>query len=73
MKLHSALLYCLVGTAIFGAILILDQIWLQSLSWEVFIKLLITLAIVAVLAVFLMLVRADLAQNRKLKDENYLD
>lgn len=73
MRFHNALLYALVGMAVCGAALVLDQVWFEAVSWDTFIKLLLSLVILAVLDVFLMIVRADFSQNKKLKDENYLD
>lgn len=73
MNLHNALLYALVGLVSGGVLLVLDQIWLHIVPWDVFLKMLISIAILTALAGFLMIVRADFSQNKKLKDENYLD
>lgn len=73
MNLHTILLYSLIGMAIAAVSLILDQIWLRLVPWDIFVRLGVTLVILAALDLFLILVRADLTQNKKLKDENYLD
>lgn len=59
--------------AVTSAGLVLDQIWFQMLPWDIFIKAEISIVILALLNGFFILLRADLAQNKKLKDENYLD
>ncbi len=73
MRLHTMLLYALVGMAVCGAALVLDRVWFQIVPWDTFIKLSISLVILAVLDGFLMIVRADFSQHKKLKDDNYLD
>ncbi|MCB9979191.1 MAG: hypothetical protein H6862_06285 [Rhodospirillales bacterium] len=73
VNLHNFLVYALVGMAFASAALILDQIWLQMLPWDIFIKAEVSIVILALLDGFFILLRADLAQNKKLKDENYLD
>lgn len=73
MKLHDFLLRALVVMALAGTVLVLDQIWVRAVPWEIFLRLVVTLVILAVLDVFLILVRADFAEHKKLKDDNYLD
>lgn len=73
MNLHAVLLYGLVGMAVATVALILDQVWLRLVPWDIFVRLGVTFVILSALDLFLILVRADLTQNKKLKDENYLD
>lgn len=71
--MHKLMLYLLVAMVVIATILILLQIWMSLMSWDVFIKVMITLGIMILLFGFLMVVGADLGQHKKLKDENYLD
>lgn len=73
MRFHNVLLYALIGMAVCGAALVLDRVWFQTVPWDIFIKLLLSLVVLAVLDGFLMIVRADFSQHKKLKDDNYLD
>jgi len=63
----------LIGTAVIAAILTIIQIWLPLLSWDVYTKVLGTLAIIFVLIGFLMAIKSDFGTDKKLKDDNYLD
>ncbi len=73
MRLHDALIYALIAMAVGTVALILDQVWLRVVPWDIFVKLCVSIVILGALDVFLILVRTDFAQNKKLKDENYLD
>ncbi len=56
-----------------AALIILTQIWVQVISWAVFIKILLSLGVLTTLSALLMVFRADFSEHKKLKDENYLD
>ncbi|MCB9988959.1 MAG: hypothetical protein H6868_06450 [Rhodospirillales bacterium] len=71
--MHQFLIYCLITIAVVAAALTIGQIWFDILSWAVAWKAFITLGILFVLIGFLMVVKADFGQHKKLKDENYLD
>ena len=71
--MHKFLVYCLIAIAIVAAALMIGQIWFDILSWSMLWKSCTTLAVLFVLIGFLMVVKADFGQHKKLKDENYLD
>ena len=71
--MHQKMLILLVALVALGALLTIVQIWTNIMPWDIFIKLLITLGILAVLIGFLMVIKADLGEHKRLKDENYLD
>lgn len=72
-RLTTGLIGFLIGLAFVLAALILDRIWFKIVPWDIFLKLTATIAVTAGLAVFLILIRADFAEHKRLKDENYLD
>jgi len=71
--MHKAMLIALVGLVVGGAVLAIAQMWTGFMAWDVFIKLVITLGVAVLVLGFLMVIKADLGEHKKLKDENYLD
>lgn len=71
--MHQKLLIALVGLVVLGSLLTIGQVWGPVMSWDVYIKAVITIGITVLLLGFLLVVKADLGQHKKLKDENYLD
>ena len=63
----------LVACGVIAALLSIVQIWVMILPWDVFVKILITLAIVFVLVGFLMVMVNDFGNKKKLKEDNYID
>ena len=72
MNFHRGLILFLVGLACFGACLMILNIWGVDLG-DLFYKLLATAGILAVLAGFLLVVKSDFGEHKKLKDQNYID
>jgi len=73
MQLNRALLITVIVMVVAAALLCILQLWTEIIPWEFFIKTLITLGILTVLAGLIMVIKADLSSNKKLKDDNYLD
>lgn len=71
--MHRALLIVIIGLVIAGAVLALAQMWLAVLSWEIFVKAMVTIAVLVTALGLVLALKSDLAENKKLKDENYLD
>ena len=71
--MHKPLLYTVIGCVLGGAALTILQMWTQLLQWDAFIKILGTLGIVLLVAGFLLVVKSDFGDTKKLKDQNYLD
>lgn len=71
--MHKPLLYTVIGCVLAGAGLTILQMWTQILQWDAFIKVLGTLGIVLLVAGFLLVVKSDFGDSKKLRDENYLD
>lgn len=72
MNIHRTLIYILMGLAIGGAALIILSIWGVDLS-DLIYKLLATIGVLILLIGFLLVVRADFSDHKRLKDQNYLD
>jgi hypothetical protein len=71
--MQKNLLFILVGMVVAGALLTIGQVWGPVMSWDLYIKAVITIGILVLLIGFLIVIKADLGEHKKLKDENYLD
>lgn len=71
-RMHKYLIYTLIGLAISAAALIILSIWGVNLS-EVIYKLLATIGVLVLLIGFLLVVKLDFGEHKKLKDQNYID
>lgn len=72
MSLHRVLVLFLVGLAIAAAALIILNIWGVDLG-EILWKVLSTLGILALLIGFLLVVRSDFGEHKRLKDNDFID
>lgn len=70
--MNRTLLYILIGLVIIAAVVIILNIWGVSLG-ELFLKLLGTIGVLILLVGFLMVVKLDFGEHKKLKDQNYID
>lgn len=76
MSLHRVLLTFIVVAVAGCALLTIGQIWTiptPLMDWATYTKLMITAGILVALAAFVLVIKVDLAEHKKLKDENYLD
>lgn len=71
--MHKPLLYTVIGCVLLGAAITILQMWTMMFEWSAFIKILGTLGIVLLVAGFLLVVKSDFGDHKKLKDENYID
>ena len=67
------LYYFYIAVGVLLALLILDQIWTGIIGWEIAWKLILTLGILGGLVVAIQLIREELLQDRKDRDDKYLD
>lgn len=72
MNLQRALTYFLITLAILGATILILHIWGIDMG-QLFYRLLATIGVLAVLAGFLLAVKADFSEHKRLKDENFID
>ena len=72
MSIQRALSLFLVALAVAAALIIILHIWGVDLG-ALFYKLLGTIGVLAVLAGFVLAVKSDFAEHKRLKDENFLD
>lgn len=72
MNMHRILIYTLVGLAIAAATLMILSIWGVDLS-EILYKLLATIGVLILLVGFLLVVKLDFGDHKRLKDQNYID
>ena len=71
--MHKLFLYSLIALVVGGAGLTIIQMWAPIMDWGMYMKAMITIGILALLVGFLIIIKADLGQHKRLKDENYLD
>ena len=72
MNMHRLLIKTLVGLAITAAGLVILAIWGVDLS-EIIYKLLATIGVLVLLIGFVLVVKLDFGEHKKLKDQNYID
>ncbi len=74
MKFNNALLVkCIVGVVLASAALILVQMWFPIFDTTIFWKLIASLVIVGCVVSFIIAVKQDLTDDKKMKDDKYLD
>lgn len=72
MGIHKILIYTLIALAIGAAALVILSIWGVDLS-DVIFKLLATIGVLILLVGFLLVVKSDFSEHKRLKDKNYID
>ena len=70
--MQRGLLITMIGLVIMAALLIILNIWGVDLG-DMFYKIIGTLVVLIILIGFLMVVKMDFGDHKRLKDENYLD
>ena len=71
--MHKTMLLIIIGLILIGALMCIAQIWFSFLSWDIFIKAIITIGIITVVLGLVMVLKSDLNEHKQLKDDNYLD
>ncbi len=71
--MHKTFLTALISIVLGAALVTIIQLWVPFLSWDVYVKAMITCGILTLVIGFLVIIKADLGEHKKLKDENYLD
>lgn len=73
MKLDFVvLLRTIIVTAAIMLLLVLDRIWFQLISPDIFFKLLISVFLVGIFIAFVIAVKKDLQDEKKMRDDKYL-
>ncbi len=74
MSMNVLIVRIISALIVLAGVLIVLQIWgVDILSWTLFIKLIGTLGVVVLVLGFLLAVKFDFSEHKKMKDENYLD
>ena len=71
--MYRFLLISIIVMVCFAATMCIIQLWSNIIPWDIFIKTLMTLGILTVLSGLVLVIKTDLSQHKKMKDENYLD
>ncbi len=73
MTLHRALVIALIGLVILGAFLVVLRIWGIVIDGSLLFKLLSTIGILILVIGFLLVVKIDLGEHKRLKDNDFID
>ncbi|MFP4313737.1 MAG: hypothetical protein ACLFR0_05350 [Alphaproteobacteria bacterium] len=71
--MHKAMLITIIALVVLGALLTIAQIWVPLFSWDIYAKIIVTFLILCVVLGLVMVLKTDLGEHKKMKDENYLD
>lgn len=74
MRINTGMLVkSLIFMAVILSAVVLGQLWFTFLSDDVFVKVIVTIVVLGVLVSFILAVSSDMAEDKKLKDDNYID
>ena len=73
MSLHRALVMLLIMLVCLGGVLIILNIWGIVIDGDLLWKILATLFILIVMIGFLLVVKADFGEHKRLKDNDFID
>jgi hypothetical protein len=73
MSLHRALVLALVGLVLLGGLLIILNIWGVAIDGDFLFKSLATIGILILVFGFLLVVKADFGEHKRLKDNDFID
>jgi len=73
MSLHRALVITLISLVVLGGILVILQIWGLIIDGDTLFKLLATIGILILVIGFLLVVRMDFGEHKRLKDNDFID
>lgn len=71
--MNKTLLNSFIALVLAGAAIIIAQIWFDFMTWDIFIKLLMTVGILGLVIGFLLVVQSDFGNKKQLKDDHYID
>lgn len=73
MSLHRTLVLALIGLVLLAGLLIILSIWGVLLDATLLFKLLGTIGILILIVGFLLVVKQDFGDHKRLKDQNFID
>lgn len=73
MSLHRALVISLIGLVLLGAFLVVLSIWGIVIDSSLLFKLLSTIGILILVIGFLLVVKMDFGEHKRLKDNDFID
>ena len=69
----NLLLKCISGILVVGSSLVLLQLWFDLFNDLIFWKLLVTLGILGCLGSFMIAIRQDMDEEKKMKDDKFVN
>jgi MFS family permease len=70
---YRNMLLSLAGFGLIAVILVLVQTWAEAFAWGTFIKLMVSVVVLSGLVSFIMAIREDFLEGKRLKDQDFLD
>lgn len=70
---YRNLLLSLAGFGLIAVVLVLVQTWMEAFAWATFVKLMASVVILSGLVSFIMAIREDFLEGKRLKDQDFLD
>lgn len=71
--MNKTLLNIFIAMVVTAAGLVIAQIWFEFMTWDIFVKILMTFGILGLLIGFLLVVQSDFGSKKDLKDNHYID
>jgi hypothetical protein len=73
MNMHRVLVLSLIGLVLLSGILVILSIWGVGMGPDVIFKILATLGILILIIGFLLVVKTDFGEHKRLKDNDFID
>ena len=73
MNLHRVLVASLIGLVLLGGLLVILSIWGIGIEPDFIFKLLATVGILILIVGFLLVVKMDFGEHKRLKDNDFID
>lgn len=73
MNLHRALVVSLIGLVLLAGALVILKIWGVGLAPDFIFKILATVGILILVIGFLLVVKMDFGEHKRLKDNDFID
>ncbi len=66
-------MHILIALLVLIGAVTLMQIWVPFISWDIYIKLIGSAVVIGIVLGLIVVLKSDLGEKKKMKDENYLD
>ena len=71
--MNKIVMNTLMALIVVIGVLTLVQIWVPLVDWDVYLKLVGSAVVVSIILGLILILKSDLGEKKKMKDEHYLD